>query len=103
MKRIMGIVLFPNMADAEKAMDALEDAGYEFNIRNDLVFIEAWRYVASDTDELAQSRQSTMNSTTSVDPFDGLADDVGVFAEGEPHDFYGSGDGTKPISFAQRQ
>jgi len=33
----------------------------------------------------------------------GLADDVGVFAEGEPHDFYGTGDGTKPPSFAQRQ
>jgi len=26
----------------------------------------------------------------------GLADDVGVFAEGEPHDFYGTGDGTNP-------
>jgi hypothetical protein len=38
-----------------------------------------------------------------VDPFTGLADDVGVFAEGEPHDFYGTYDGTKPLSFAQRQ
>src|SRR5262249_108361 len=111
MKRIMGIVLFPNMADAERAMDALEDAGYEFNVRHDLVdlysstvFIEAWRYVALETDESAATSAVHDDLNDIGDVFRGLADDVGVFAEGEPHDFYGAYDGTKPPpSFAQRQ
>jgi hypothetical protein len=39
MKRIMGMLCFQNMDDAARAMDALEDAGYEFNIRHDAVDI----------------------------------------------------------------
>jgi hypothetical protein len=110
MKRIMGILIFQNMDDALKAMDVVEDAGYELNIRHDLVdvycaavFVEAWRYVASDTDEWAAISAIHDELDHLVDPFTGLADDVGVFAEGELHDLYGTRDGTKPPSFAQRQ
>jgi hypothetical protein len=94
MKRIMGMLCFQNMDDAAKAMDALEDAGYGFNTRHDLVdaysaavFVEAWRYVAPDTDESAATSAVHDELTAIVDPFIGTADDVGVFAEGEPHDF----------------
>jgi hypothetical protein len=72
MKRIMGMFCFQNMDDAARAMDALEDAGYEFNIRHDAidvysaaVFMEAWRYVAPDTDEMAAN---TTNSATLLIP-----------------------------------
>jgi hypothetical protein len=102
MKRIMGMLCFQNMDDAARAMDALEDAGYEFNIRHDAVdiygaavFVEAWRYVASDTDEWAAISAIHDELDHLVDPFTGLADDVGVFAEGELHDFYGTDDGTR--------
>jgi hypothetical protein len=94
MKRIMGMLCFQNIDDAAKAMDALEDAGYEFNIRHDLVdlysaavFMEAWRYVAPDTDEWAAISAVHDELDDIVDPFIGTADDVGVFAEGEPHDY----------------
>jgi hypothetical protein len=94
MKRIMGMLCFQNMDDAARAMDALEDAGYEFNIRHDAidiysaaVFMEAWRYVAHDTDESAATSAVLYELTDIVDPFNGVADDVGVFAEGEPHDY----------------
>jgi hypothetical protein len=110
MKRIMGILCFQNMDDAVRAMDSLEDAGYELNIRHDLVdvysaavFMEAWRYVASDADDWVAISAIHDELSDIVDPFRGLADDVGVFAEGEPHDFYGTYDGTSPPSFAQRQ
>jgi hypothetical protein len=102
MKRIMGILIFQNMNDALKAMDVVEDAGYELNIHHDLVdvysaavFVEAWRYVASDTDEWAAISAIHDELDHLVDPFTGLADDVGVFAEGELHDFYGTDDGTR--------
>jgi hypothetical protein len=104
----MGIVLFDSMADAERGVDALEAAGYELNIRHDLVdlysstvFMEAWRYVAPNTDEGAATSAVLDELNDIVDPFRGLADDVGVYSENEAHDFYGSGDGTKPPSFAQ--
>jgi hypothetical protein len=98
--RIMGILIFQNMNDALKAMDVVEDAGYELNIRHDIVdkysaavFVEAWCYVASDTDELVAISAIHDELDHLVDPFHGLADDVGAFAEGEPHDFYGTRDG----------
>jgi hypothetical protein len=110
MKCIMGMITFQNMNDAVKAMDALEDAGYDLNIRHDLiddysgaVFVEAWRHIASDADEWVATSAALDELNDIVDPFRGLADDVGVFAEGEPHDFYGSRDGTKTLSFIQRQ
>ena len=83
---------------------ALEDAGYEFNIRHDAidvysaaVFMEAWRYVPPDTNEDAASSAVLDELNTIVDPFHGNADDVGVFPEGEPHDFYGTHGNTETI------
>ena len=88
------MLCFQNMDDAARTMDALEDAGYELNIRHDLVdeysaavFMEAWRYVAPDTDEQAATSAILDELNDIVDPFTGTADDVGVFAEGEPHDY----------------
>jgi hypothetical protein len=52
MKRIMAMVIFQTRRDAERAADALDEAGYELNIREDIVdpysaatFMEAWRHV----------------------------------------------------------
>jgi hypothetical protein len=92
-KRIMGMVIFDNMNDAERAMDALEDAGFEFKIRHDMedgyatVFMEAWRHVASDVDDDAATSTVMRELCNIVDPLVGLADEVAVFAEGEPHDY----------------
>jgi hypothetical protein len=54
-KRIVAMLTLPNMYEAEKAIDALDAAGYEHNIRHDIVdeysgavFMEAWRYAAPD-------------------------------------------------------
>jgi hypothetical protein len=92
MKRIMGMTWFPNMRAAVKGMDALEDAGYEFRIRHDAiddlastVFVEAWRYIANDADERAATSAIFDELLEITDRFDGDADEVGVFAEGEHH------------------
>jgi hypothetical protein len=94
MKRIMGMLVFQNMDDTERAMDALDAVGYEFNVRHDIVdiyspavFVEAWRYVAPDADEWAAISAVFDELNQIVDPFDGIADDVGVFAEGELHKY----------------
>jgi len=97
MKRIMGIITFQNMDGAQKAMDALEDAGFDLNIRHDCiddytgaVFVEAWRYVAANTDKAVDEASSAILDELNhiVDPFHGLADDVGVFPDGVPHDAF---------------
>lgn len=37
MKQIMAMVIFQTRRDAERAADALAEAGYELNIREDIV------------------------------------------------------------------
>jgi hypothetical protein len=91
MKRIMGMLVFQNMDDTDRAMDALDAVGYEFNVRHDIVdiyssavFVEAWRCVAPDADERAATFAVFDELNQIVDPFDGSADDVGVFAAEPP-------------------
>lgn len=92
MKRIMAMVIFQTRRDAERAADALAEAGYELNIREDIVdvysaatFMEAWRYVAGD--ECAACAAVLDELNVIVHPFEGIADEAGVFAEGKHHDF----------------
>lgn len=92
MKRIMAIVIFHTRRDAERATDALDEAGYETNIREDIVdvysaatFMEAWRYIAGDKCAACDAVLDELNAI--VRPFRATADDAGVFAEGEHHDF----------------
>ena len=94
MKRIMAMVIFQTRRDAERAADALDEAGYESNFREDIVdefsaatFMEAWRYVDADADENAACSLVLDELDAIVDPFGAIADAAGVFAEGEHHDF----------------
>ena len=73
MKRVMAMLIFQTRHDAERAADALDEAGYELNIREDIVdvysaatFMEAWRYVAGE--ELRPVTRSSTNSMSSSTP-----------------------------------
>ena len=92
MKRIMAMVIFQTRRDAERAADALDEAGYELNIREDIVdpysaatFMEAWRHVAGDECAACDAVLDELNVI--VHPFGATADEAGVFAEGKHHDF----------------
>jgi hypothetical protein len=92
MKRIMAMLIFQSRRDAGRAADALDEAGYESNIREDIVdvysgatFMEAWRHVAGDKCAACAAVLDDLNVI--VRPFEGTADEAGVFAEGEHHDF----------------
>ena len=88
----MAMLIFQTRRDAERAADALDEDGYELNIREDIVdpysaatFMEAWRYVAGDECAACDALLDDLNVI--VHPFEGTADEAGVFAEGEHHDF----------------
>ena len=72
MKRIMAMVIFQTRRDAERAADALDEAGYELNIREDIVdvysaaaFMETCAMLpAMSVRPVPRSSTSSMSSST---------------------------------------
>jgi hypothetical protein len=93
---IDGIIMLQHMRDAVEVANALDDAGFETEIRHDMIddysdacFLAVWRHVDIDTQVLTviQALQSPVAKAfwkeveAIIGPFDGILDDVG-FGDG---------------------
>ena len=90
MKRIMAMVIFQTRRDAERAADALDEAAMKSATTSSMCTAppRSWRHGAMLPAMSCAACAALLDElNVIVHPFEGIADEAGVFAEGEHHGF----------------